>query len=159
MVGNKDEYRVRIWIFAILFDRAEFVFVRAASEQCFYTADKKNLEWGHQRRSAGTIQHFGQIGLYQIEFEQAEFPHVRGNQMLHNGIAALLAEKSLIAHENVGGTQLSRFNLRDESFGLGKRPHQKASRTFETSVRANSRESRWKAGEFSSKKLLNSCDT
>src|SRR5439155_3472425 len=37
--------------------------------------------------------------------------------------------------------------------------HQKPSRMFETSVRANSRESRCRAGESSSKKLLSSRET
>jgi hypothetical protein len=79
--------------------------------------------------------------------------------VLHNGIPTLFSEVRLIANENVRRPQLFPLNFGHESLGLRKGAHQKASSTFETSVLANSLESLWNAGESSSKKLLNSCET
>jgi hypothetical protein len=48
-----------------------------------------------------TVQHFRQIGFRKIELKQAEFAHVRRDEVLHNGVPTLLSEERLIANENV----------------------------------------------------------
>ena len=120
---------------------------------------KKHLKRSHQRRRAGTIEHFGQVGLRQIKIKQAEIAQVGGHQVFENGFAAALAEENFIAHEDIRGPQLASFDLGDEAIGLGEGPHQKPSRTLLTRVRANACDRRSSAGESSSKKLESSCET
>ena len=62
--------------------------------------------------------------------------------MLQDRLAAPLAEEHFVANENVSRAQLVGLDLRDEAVSLRESPHQKASRIFETRVRANSRDSR-----------------
>ena len=130
--------------------------VRSAAEHRLHAAHEEHLKRSHQRRSAGAVQNFGQVGLRQIEFEQAEVPHLRGYKMFQDGFAAAATEEDLVSNKHIDRPQLVRLHLGDEAIGLGEGPHQKPSRMFETRVRANSRERRSSAGELSSKKLESS---
>ena len=96
--------------------------------------------------------------------------------MLQNGLATASAEENFVTHKNVDRTQLARLHVRNEAVGLGEGTHQqhsifrsppvsealhlqKPSSTLLTRVRANSRDSRSRAGESSSKKLESSRET
>ena len=127
VVGDKNEHRVGIGILAVGLDGGQLFVVRSATEQGLDAADEEHLKRRHQRRRAGAIEHFGQVGLGQIKIKQAEIAQVGGHQVLENGLAAALAEESLIAHENVRRPQLAGFDLGDEAIGLGEGPHQKPS--------------------------------
>ena len=159
VVGHKNQHRIGVGIFAVGLDGGQFLFVRSASEQGLDAADEKHLKGRHQRRRAGAVENFRQIGLGQIKIKQAEVAQVGWDQVFENGFAATLAEEGFVAHENIRGTQLARLDLGDEAVGLGEGPHQKPSRTLLTRVRANSRDSRSSAGESSSKKLESSRET
>ena len=127
MVGDKDDQRIGIRILAIVLDGGQLFFVRTAAEKILHSAHKEDLEWGHQRRRAGPVENFSQIILPQIEFVQAEVAQIGGNQVLQNSVAEALTEKSLVAHEHVGGAQLSRFKLADKALCLCECPHQRRS--------------------------------
>ena len=117
------------------------------------------------------VEDLGQIGLRQVEFEQAEIAQVGRDQMFEDGLAAAPAEEDLVAYEDIGGAQLASFDRGEEAVGWGEGPHleshplelplqvQNPSRTLAIRVRAKSRDRRSKAGESSSKKLLSSVDT
>ena len=64
------------------------------------------------------------IGFGEIEFEEAEVAEIGGDQMLKDGVAEALAEKSFVADEDVGGAEFARFQLADEALGLGEGAHQ-----------------------------------
>src|SRR5262249_60952949 len=158
VVGDKNQHRVGVRIPGVFLDGFELVLIRPAAEQILHSPHKKHLKRRHQRGRACAVEHFHQFGLGQIEFKQAEFAQIAGYEGFENRIAALLAEENFVAHENVNRPQLASLHFRNEAFGLGEGTHQKASRTLETRVRAKSWERRRKAGESSSKKLLNSSE-
>ena len=142
MVGDKDQHGVGIRIFRVLLDRFEFVFIRAAPKEVLYAAHKKYLERCHERRRASAIEDFRQISFAQIKVKEAKFPHIGRNQILKNGLAALLAEENFVADKNIDRAQRAGFDFGDKALGLREGAHQNASRIFETRVRANSRERR-----------------
>ena len=153
-----------IGVFAVGLDGGQLFVIRSTSEQGLDSADKENLKRRHQRRRAGAIKDFRQVGLGEIKIKQAEIAQISGHQVFEDGFAAALAEENFIAHKHIRGPELAGFDLGDEAIGLGERPHQKASiqkpsRTLLTRVRANSRDSRSSAGESSSKKLESSRET
>ena len=122
--ATKTIKSVGIGILAVLLDRGDFLFVRAAAEQILHAAHEEHLKRRHQRRRAGAVQNFGEIGFGEIEIEQAEVAQVGGDQMLEDRVAEALAEESFIADEHVGRAQLARLQLADEALGLGEGAHQ-----------------------------------
>jgi hypothetical protein len=72
--------------------------------------------------------------------------------MFEHGLAALPAEKSFIAGEDVSRLQLAPADIGNEALDYRK-SLQKASRTLLTRVRAKSLQRRSNAGSCSSKKL------
>src|SRR5436309_458074 len=159
VISDKYQNGIRIWVFAVGFNRREFFLVRSASKQSFHPANEEDLKRRHQRRSPRAIQDFSQIRFSEIKIEQAKIAQLRRYQMLQNRFAATAAKECLVSYKNVSRTQPARLHLRDKAIRLREGPHQKPSKMFETSVRANSRESRCSAGESSSKKLLSSRET
>src|SRR5579864_8325866 len=111
-------------------------------EPGFDSPHEENLERRHQRRGARAIQDFSQVRLREVKFKDTEFAQIGRHQMLQNCFPALFSKKGFIADKNIDGLQLSRFDFRYETLSLRKRAHQKASRTFDTRVRAKSCESR-----------------
>ena len=122
--ATKTSERVGIGILAVVLDGGEFFFVRAAAEKILHAAHEENLKRSHQRRRAGAVENFGQIGFGEIELEETEVAQIGGNEVLEDGVAKALAEKGLIAHEDVGRAQLARFQFADKALGLGEGPHQ-----------------------------------
>ena len=143
MVGDKDQDGVGIGIFAVGLDGGEFFFVGAAAEKILDAADEEHLKGRHQRRSAGAVEDFGEIGVGEIEFEKAEVAQVGGDQVLDNRFAAALAEEGFVSHEDVGRAQLAGLHFGNKAVGLGEGAHQNPSRILETRVCAKSRERRW----------------
>ncbi len=142
VVGDKNHHGVRIRIFCVILDGFELVFVRTAPKQRFHAANKEDLKRRHQRRRSRPVQYLGEIGLSEVQLVKAELAEIVRHQGLQNCVAALPAEKRLVADEDVHRAQLAGLHLGNESLGLRKRPHQKASRTLETRVRAKSRDRR-----------------
>ncbi len=101
VVGDEYQQRIGIRILAVIFDGGKLFFVRAAAIKTLHAAHEENLEGCHQRRGAGTVENFGEIDLSQIEFKQAEVPHVSGNQMFEDRVTETLAEEGFVAHEDV----------------------------------------------------------
>src|SRR5205823_4112377 len=69
VIGDKDQDRVRIWVFAVLFDCAELLFIRAASKQRLHSTNEKNLEGGHQRSGLSAVQNLNQISFRKIKLK------------------------------------------------------------------------------------------
>ena len=109
MIGHEDEQRIRIGILEVVFDGAEFVVVLAAPVEILDAANEENLEGRHQRRSARLVENVLQFHLAQVHVIDAEFPHFRGHQVLQDGVAATLAEKCLIADEDISRRHLRAF--------------------------------------------------
>ena len=124
VVGDENNQRVGIGILAVVLDGGQLFFVGAAAKKILHAAHEEDLKRSHQRGSAGAVENLGQIGFGEIEFEEAEVAQIGGNQMLEDGVAKALAEKSLIADEDVGRAQLARLQFADEALGLGKGSHQ-----------------------------------
>ena len=115
MVGDEDEQRVGVGILEVIVDGAKFVIVLAASVEVLDAANEEDLEGRHQRRRARLIENLLQIHLAQVHVVDAELAHVRRHQVLQDGVAAALAEESLIADEDVPRRQLARFHVGDEA--------------------------------------------
>src|ERR1700731_284558 len=163
MVGDEDDHRVRVGIFHVGFNGGEFVSVRAAPVKLFDAAHKEHLKRRHERRRARAVQHFRNAYLREIKIMQAEVAHVRGDKMLQERLAALVAKENFVADEHIRRAQLAARDFRRELFCRSKTSsrarHQKASRMSPTSVRAKSCDMRCSAGVSSSKKLVTSRET
>src|SRR4029077_243507 len=90
VISHEDQQRVGIGVPAIIFDGRKFFLVSGATKQIFYAAHKKDLERRHQRRSAGTVENFSQVGFRQVIFEKAEVTEIGRHQVLEDGIAKAL---------------------------------------------------------------------
>ena len=101
----------------------EFVVVLAAAVKILDSTNEEDLEGGHQRRGARPVEDVLQVHLAQVHVVDAEFAHIRGHQMLEDGVAAPLAEKRLIADEDISGRQLARLHVGDEAVRSSKTPH------------------------------------
>src|SRR5881396_1284242 len=102
----------------------------------FFTPRTKNTWKGAIKEGVRTIKDFRQVGLCEVELEQAEIAKLRRHEMFQEGLAATFAKKSFIAHEHIRRAQLLILYLGDKAVGLSKGSHQKPSRILETSVRA-----------------------
>ena len=123
VVGDEDQQRVGIGILAVLLDGGQFFFVGSAAKKILHAAHEEDLKRSHQRGSAGAVENLGQIGFGKIEFEEAEVAQIGRDEVLEDGVAKALAEEGLVAHEDVGGAQLARFQFADKALGLGEGLH------------------------------------
>ncbi len=63
MIGHKDQQRIGIGIFEVVFDGGEFVIVLAAAIKVLDATNEEDLERRHQRGRARLIQHLLQVHL------------------------------------------------------------------------------------------------
>ncbi len=123
MVGDKNQERVGIRVLAVVLDGGELFFVGTAAEKILDAAHEEDLKRGHQRGSAGAVENFRQIVFGEVELEETEVPQIGRDEMLEDGVAKAFAEEGFIAHENVGGAELARFQFADKALGLGEGLH------------------------------------
>jgi len=152
VVGDEEDQRVRIRIGEILPQRLELGIVLAAPIERLHAAHEKNLEGRHERRRKRLVQDFLKRSLFQVELVQAEVAEFKREQMFEHSLAALPAEKGLIAGEDVSRLQFAFADIGNKALDY-RESLQKASRTLLTSERAKSRQRRSNAGSCSSKKL------
>src|SRR5208283_3740322 len=87
------------------------------------TSNEKHLEGRHQRRSARLIENVLKFHFAQIHVIDAEFTHFRRYKVLQDGVAATLAEKRLVADEDISRRHFARLHVGDEAIGSRKTAH------------------------------------